>query len=352
MDLLAKSSPNRIGDRRKRLIPLVSLIVIVVLVGLAASQGAIVMQRRVILALIYLVAVVGLYIFVGNSGVLSFASSAFMAIGAYTTAIVTMAPNMKSTFLPDLPAFLAIQHMPPLAGIMLGGFMAALIAAVIGAPLMRLSGISAGIATLSLMVIVYIVFGNWDSVTGGQRSLMGLVGYVKLPQATLFAIGAIVIAFIYQESRGALMLRASREDPVAAAASGIRITRHRWIAFVLSAFVTGIAGALFAHLQGTVRIESFYLSLTFLLLAMLIVGGSQSLAGAVMGALALSLLGEILRQLERGVPILQFDLKIPGGLGDIVMALCLLLILMFRPLGLAGGRELTFSRNRTSGDNG
>ena len=232
-----------------------------------------------------LVGVVGLYVFAGNSGVFSFGNVGFMAIAAYVSALLTMAPGQKSVFLPDLPKLLAEQHWPAPAGALAGGASAAAIGALVGFPLMRLSGISASIATFSILVVVYVGLGNWTSVTGGQNSLMGLPNYVGLWTATIWAAVAIAIAFAYQESRGGLLLRASREDEVAARAAGVDIVRHRWIAFTLSAFLSGVSGVLLAHFLGTVRVETYYLDLTFLIIAMLVIGGAGSLTGAVVGAL-------------------------------------------------------------------
>ncbi|MBX9459716.1 MAG: branched-chain amino acid ABC transporter permease [Rhizobium sp.] len=328
----------------KRLVPLLILISIVLVTVLLASTSGIVMQRRVIFGLVNLVAVVSLYIFMGNSGILNFSTIAFMAIGAYTSALLTMPPGMKSTFLPDLPAWLAAAQFPPLAGASIGGLVAAACALIVGLPIMRLSGIAAAIATMSLMIICYIVLGNWTWLTGGQQSLMGLPGYVGLWTAGLFAIGAIVIAFAYQETRFAIALRASREDEVAAKATGVRIVRERLIAFVLSAFVAGIAGALYGHFMGTLRVENFYLDPTFLFVSMLVIGGTRSLSGAVVGVVSISILTELLRLTEVGFPLpgTGWTLAAAPGLGDVVLAAIMLLIILFRPQGITGGRELSF----------
>lgn len=317
----------------KRLIPLAILVATVLAVVLLAGTSGVVLQRRVIFGLVNLVAVVSLYIFMGNSGILNFSTIAFMAIGAYTSALLTMPPVMKGNFLPDLPAWLAAAQIPPLAGAAAGGVLAAILAALVGLPIMRLSGIAAAIATMSLMIICYIVLGNWTWLTGGQQSLMGLPNYVGLWTAGLFAIGAIIIAFAYQETRFAIALRASREDEVAAKATGVRIVRERLIAFVLGAFVAGVAGSLYGHFLGTLRVESFYLDPTFLFISMLVIGGSRSLTGAVVGVLSISVLTEVLRLMEVrfGVP----------GLGDVALAALMLLIILFRPQGMTGGREIS-----------
>lgn len=332
----------------KRLVPLFILIIVVLAVTLLASNSGIVMQRRVIFGLINLVSVVSLYIFMGNSGILNFSTIAFMAIGAYTSALLTMPPAMKSTFLPDLPAWLGSAQIPPLAGAASGGVLAAMVSLVVGLPIMRLSGIAAAIATISLMIICYIVLGNWTWLTGGQQSLMGLPGYVHLWTASLFAIGAIVIAFAYQETRFAIALRASREDEVAAKATGVRIVRERLIAFVLSAFVAGVAGSLFGHFLGTLRVENFYLDPTFLFISMLVIGGQRSLTGAVVGVLSISVLTELLRQLEVGiaVPGTGWTFAAAPGLGDVVLAALMLIIILFRPQGITGGREISLRFTR------
>jgi len=333
--------PNRFAGVA-RLAPLLILAAFVLLVVPLATTGDIVTERRVTLALVNLVAVVGLYVFMGNAGILTFSAVGFMAVGGYTSALLTMPPMMKSTFLPDLPGWLAAAEIAPVAGAFAGGGVAALVAAVAGPPLMRLSGIGASIATLSLLIIAYIVLGNWTSLTGGQTSLMGLPRHVDLVSAALWAVGALVVAFAYQETRWALALRAAREDEVAARASGIRIVPLRLLAFVLSAFVCGVAGALYAHYLGTLRIDLFYLDATFLFLTMLVVGGMRSLTGAVVGTVVISALTEAMRLVEVGfvVPGVGIGIASPPGLGDVALAAVMLLILVFRPKVLTSGREI------------
>ena len=143
-----------------RLWPLVALLAIIILIAVGMSFAPAVLQRRATQGLINLVAVVGLYVFVGNSGVLSFGNAAFMAVGAYVSALLTMKPTAKSVFLPELPAAIAHAEWPSLAGALAGGGAAALLAFLVGMPLMRLSGVAASIATFAVLVVVYIVLGN------------------------------------------------------------------------------------------------------------------------------------------------------------------------------------------------
>ena len=211
---------------------------------------------------------------------------------------LTMKPAAKAVFLPGLPALLKAAEWATVPAALMGGLVAALFGLVVGVPLMRLSGIAASIATFAVLSITYVVLGNWTSVTGGQNSLFGLPIYADLWAVLPWALVAVAAAFAYQETRSGLMLRASREDEVAAEASGIDVHRQRLYAFVLSAFFSGIAGVLYGHFLGVLRVESFYLDMTFLIVAMLVIGGMRSLLGAVAGALVISLLTELLRQLE------------------------------------------------------
>ncbi len=122
------------------------------------------------------------------------------------------------------------------------------------------------------------------------------------------------------------------------------------MAFVVSGFVTGIAGVLYGHFLGTLRVESFYLDLTFLLVTMLVVGGMRSLAGAVIGAIGISILTELLRLVEVGfvLPGTSWSIATPPGLGDVALAAAMLLIILFRPQGLTGGREIELPQSKTS----
>jgi branched-chain amino acid transport system permease protein len=320
--------------------PLLSLALIVVAIALAATVAPVTVQRRVAEGFVTLVAVVGLYIFVGNSGFLSFGNVSFMAIGAYVSAILTMKPAAKAMFLPGLPDVIKTGQWETLAAALAGGIVAAVLAFLVGVPLMRLSGIAASIATFALLSITRIGIGNWDSVTGGQNSLLGLPIYTTIWVGLAWSLIAMAVAFWYQETRSGLVLRATREDEIAARASGANVVRHRLIAFVISAFFSAIGGVLLAHYLGVVRIETFYLDLTFNIVAILVIGGTGSLAGAVFGTIAITTMTELLRRAEVGFQIGTLQIAAPEGLADVIVALGMLLIILFRPRGLTNGREV------------
>ena len=157
-------------------------------------------------------------------------------------------------------------------------------------------------------------------------------------QATLGALLVICVAFAYQRSRFGRLLRATREDPAAAAAVGVSVYRQRLGAFVLSGALAGFAGGLYVHLL-PLNTESLYLDLTFITLAMLVVGGSTSLWGAVVGALAVSALDSFLANAENGVSLFGGTVDLPAGTRLVVVGALMALVLIARPTGITGGRE-------------
>jgi branched-chain amino acid transport system permease protein len=137
-----------------------------------------------------------------------------------------------------------------------------------------------------------------------------------------------------------IMLRASRDEHTAARACGARIFRYRVIAFTISTFFAGIAGVLLGHRIGTISVATFYLDLTFMLLAMVVVGGLRSMSGVLLGVIIVSLVMEVLRTFQTGVTIGGQPFSIPAGSVQIGIALVMILMLRLRPEGILKGLEL------------
>jgi branched-chain amino acid transport system permease protein len=243
--------------------------------------------------------------------------------------------------LQGLPDFLA-QNQWPFPVAMAGAIvLPAIVALLFGLAILRLNGIAASIATFAFLIIVNSVYSNWDSVTAGVSSLVGIPTAVGPWVAFAFASAGIVSAYLFQISRYGLMLRATREDTVAAKACGVHSVRMRLIAFVLSAALVGAGGGLYAQFLGILTVDTFYLSLSFITIAMLVVGGMSSLTGAVSGVIAVTVIVQLLRFGEQGVTLGSTPLKLPESSSELGLGLLLALILIFRPNGLSGGKELT-----------
>ncbi|WP_232962230.1 branched-chain amino acid ABC transporter permease [Paracoccus tegillarcae] len=314
--------------------------VLVVFTLLVTFLGDNSLARMAAQTMIRVTFVVGLWIFVGNSGIVSFGHVGFMAIGAYCSAWLTLRPQMKGMFLPDLWPFLATAEWPVLPAAIASGLLASIVALLAGAAILRLSGIAASIATFAFLAIVYTVYSSWEGVTGATSSVVGLARYADQWVTLGWASVAVLAAAWYANSSSGLALRASREDEVAADASGINMYRHRLISLVISAFFAGVAGALFGHSLGVLNPNSFYLGVTFITLAMLVVGGIGSLTGAVVGVLALSIIIEALVRMEHGMEIGEVTYALPTGAQEIIIGLIMIFVLILRPAGLSGGKEL------------
>jgi branched-chain amino acid transport system permease protein len=333
---------TRFDEAVRGLWPLLSLAVIVVVLVALCSLGPVVLQRVATDALIKMVMVVGIYVFVGNSGVLSFGHASFMMLGGFGAAWLDVPVRYKKILMDELPVFLGeAEFHPGIAALAAMGWAGAF-ALLIGIPLMRLSGIGAAIGTFSWLTIVFVVHASWEEMTGGTSSFNGLPVYVDIWVALIAALFVMLVAYIFQTSKLGLALRASREDEVAARAVGVNVQFARLAAFVVSAMLVALGGVLQGHFLGTVNVTQFYIGITFITIAMLVIGGTGSLAGAVLGTVAVSVIAELLRHLENGVSIGDLMIAAPAGLRELGLAGAMLLILMFRPAGLTGGRELPF----------
>jgi branched-chain amino acid transport system permease protein len=320
--------------------PVVGLWLVLAAIQLFASTQSLVFQRDVVDMLINVVLVVGLYTFAGNSGVLSFGQMSFMAVGAYATAILTIPQIQKGFLLPDLPGFLADAHLATFSAAIAVGVFTAAVAAVIALPIVRLAGLAASLAMFAVLVIVHEVARNWDAVTRGSRTMIGVPTNTTGTVALLWAMAMIALAFAYQRSNSGLRLRSAREDEFAARAVGVDVTRERAIAFVLSGFVIGIGGFLYAQFQGAFDPNAFFTEITFLTIAMLVIGGMKSLAGAVIGAASVSLLTNLFDSIENGLDLGPVKFGGRPGLSALLLASFFLAVLVWRRQGLTGGREL------------
>jgi branched-chain amino acid transport system permease protein len=313
---------------------------IVVLVVIAEVIDTRLFSRIATILLINLILVLGLQIFTGNSGILSFAHIGFMGVGAYTTAVLTMPVQMKSMALPDLYLILKSVEIDPSLGILAGGAVAAIVASIISYPLMRLSDAAAVITSFAVLVIMHTVMVHWSALTNGPRTLFGIVNATDLKTSAAAAIIAVVMALWFKESRAGILLRATRDDEVAAGAIGADITTLRWKAFILSALFAGIGGGLWAHFITSFSPNAFYLRETFVILGMLVIGGAATVSGAVFGTFAVTATFEGLRWFENTINAAQILSRPVVGLTEIVLACAMIGVLILKPGGIIETSEI------------
>lgn len=274
---------------------------------------------------IFAIAGVGLMLLVGYTGLVSLGHAAFLGIGAYTNAY-----------------FLA-KGVPFVITLPLSGLMAAIAGIAIGVPTLRMSGLYLAIATLAFGSIVQQIFSKWTDVTGGfdgfavrTPSILGLP--IDSPEALYFLCLAVLLfvlwlsANILRSPIGRAMT-AIRDSEVSAQSMGINLALYKTVAFALSAGITGLAGALFAHYIRFLAPDAFDILLSIQFVTMVIVGGLGSIHGAIFGAL-------FVRLLPQTIAIVRDDL--PGmisrmpGLEPTLFGLILVLCIIFEPAGIYG----------------
>jgi branched-chain amino acid transport system permease protein len=289
--------------------------------------------------------VVALFTFIGNSGVLSFGHISFVAVGAWTAGVLSVPVAEKPAIMPNLAHFLGHRAYGNVTTLVLAAVVGGIYALVVGLPLMRLSGLAAGIATFAVLAITHNVLRYQERIGPGLNTFSSVPETTGLLQAAIGALIVVVAAFAYGRSRYGRLLRATREDAAAARASGVSVYGQRLVAFTLSGALAGFAGGLYVHLL-PLNTEAVYLDLTFITLAMLVVGGLTSLWGAVVGALAVSGLDSFLGASENGISLLGRTIDLPSGTRVIVVSSLMALVLVLRPSGLTGGREFRLPRRR------
>jgi len=321
--------------------PIALSVLILLTWAIVENAGSVTLEEDVMRLFLWMMLVLAWQLFSGNSGVMSFGHIAFMAAGAYFSALLTMSPILKETTFPDMPRFLASWIHPAelslVEAMLAAGALAAVLAAIFGIAVARLAGVAAAIATLAILVIMNTFIVQTPAVTGGSDVLVGVPRETTPGFAALALVVVIFAVYAFKQSRHGLRLRASRENQEAAQSVAVNVRLERYIAFVIAGLICGVAGALYAHYFTGFAPPDFYFELTFIVVAMLVVGGMQSVAGAVLGTYFLTI---VYLAARRGEVDGVFGVEPPSGTANLLVAVALLLALLLRPRGITGGREV------------
>ncbi len=273
----------------------------------------------------------------GFTGDFSLGHAAFMSIGAYTAALLTLPAETKVAVITGLPMWLRELTLPFLVATIIGGLLASVTAIIVGIPVLRLRGHYLAVATLGLMVIVRVVVNNWQTVTRGARGINGIPSLTNIWWVYAGAVLTVYVVWRLVNSPYGRAMIAIREDELAATTRGVYAFKTRLLAFAVGAFFAGAAGSLWAHQITAITPSSFSFLITFNVVVMLVVGGMGSISGSVVGAVLMTLVPEVLRRIETTLAIGGTPLY---GLSQIVVAIAIILIMIFRRQGLLGGKEI------------
>lgn len=314
---------------------------LVVVLNLVEGTGSGVLEALVIMLGIYVILTVSLNLASGFTGLFSLGHIGFMAIGAYVSAILTLPVGSKDALL-ELPDWLAgvafdatVGPVPIgwLAATLIGALAAALVATLVGAVIMRLSGSFVAVATLGFLIIVRVFLINLDDYTRGSRPFSNIPHLTDLWWTWAAVVLVVYVTWRIKRSPWGRQMFAQKADGWASQSVGIPVLRPRLLAFVVSAFFCGVAGSLYAHHLGTMSPAAFYFDITFTVMTMLVVGGLGSVSGSVLGATAIVAVSEVLRRVEGDTQLY--------GMSGIVLGAFFLAVIVFRPEGVMGQRELS-----------
>jgi branched-chain amino acid transport system permease protein len=263
---------------------------------------------------INIILAVSLNLITGFTGQFSLGHAGFMSIGAYTCAIFTL--NMSSTL--GIGAFLI--------GTVLAALAAGIVGVLVGLPTLRLRGDYLAIATLGLSEIIRIVFVNLD-ITNGAAGLSGIPRNVNWFWLFLFTMGTVVLITNFLKSTHGRSCISIREDEIAADSMGVNTTKYKVMAFVIGAICAGIAGALYSSFFYVIKPEYFGFLKSIDILVIVVFGGLGSVSGSILAAILLALISTLLQSFAE--------------IRMVLYALMLVVIMIFRPQGLMGSKEVS-----------
>ncbi len=302
---------------------------------LYASQGGSARDALLNSLLTNLILVIGFQIFIGNTGVLSFGHLGLASISSYVMALLSIPIARKTVILTAKAPFgIRSVHVDARLASIIGIAVATLVAAVIGLVVARTSGLAATMITLALLFVVLQVGDNWKDLTNGTGGLSSVPRLSGNSWPILGALGAILIAVWFRQSKSGRLAVATREDELAASAMGINVFRPRLIAFIVSGAVVALGGVLQTQSIGSLGPRQFAFEPTILIMAMLVVGGMRTITGALVGSAFITFGKELMRFLGDGPQFLGFKWPKIEGLPDLFLAGALLLVLLLRPGGL------------------
>ena len=333
------------NDKRNIWLDLAALIVLFGILYLFNTYGTEYQIRILNNMAIFITLAVSYNLVNGFCGVLHLGPNAFIAIGAYASALLTMTPAEKQLNFIIQPLIwpLNVVEVPFLVSLLAAGTLAAIFAYLISFPVFRVRGDYLAIVTLGFGEVVRVFCNALQSVTNGPLGLKGLAPHTNIWWSWGVAVVTVVLVARLIDSSWGRAMKALREDETAARAMGVDPYRHLLLGFLVSAFFSGVAGGLLAHLITTISPTLFTFFLTFNLLIMIVVGGLGSTTGAILGGALFAWGGEALRVVERPMDFGLFTIPGIPGMRMVVFSVILMVVIIFARRGIMGRSEFNWN---------
>ncbi len=288
---------------------------------------------------------VSLNLIYGFGGMFSLGHSGFMALGAYTSALLLLTPAQKEIMwmLEDVVWPVSVVHTSFWISLAAAGLVAALAGLIIAIPVLRLGGDYLGIATLGFAEIIRVLIVNQPAVTNGSLGIKGIPSHATLlVNFGCLAFTCYCIARLLNSNFGNV-IKAIRDDHIAAETMGVNTFKYRVLVFTLGSFFAGIGGALQGNLITTIDPKMFSFLLTFNILMIVVAGGLGSITGSIIGSVLITFMLEWLRFFDSPFSLAGLTIRGVPGMRMVVFALALLLIILYRREGIMGMHEFSWN---------
>lgn len=332
--------------QRDRLLTITALLILVVFLFIAERFFDLYIVRILNVCAIYAILGMSMNLVNGFTGLFSLGHAGFMAVGAYTTALLTMSAEMKTQIFYMTPLIrpLDVITLPFPVALLLGGVLSAVVGYLVGAPALRLKGDYLAIATLGFAEIIRVIFTNTQNITNGALGLKGIPPFTNLWWSFGGTVVTMVVLVSLINSSYGRAFKAIREDEVAAENMGINLARHKNLAFVTGAFFAGIGGGLLGNLLGTIDPKMFSFMFTFNILLIIVLGGMGSITGSIISAFIVTIAQEVLRFLDESLNLGFIVLQGKVGLRMVVFSALLMAVVIFYRHGLMGNSEFSWEK--------
>jgi branched-chain amino acid transport system permease protein len=298
-------------------------------------------------SIIYAVVAVSMNLLNGFTGLFSLGQAGFMAIGAYTVAIFTIPSGVRTDvyYISGINPVIAGIEVPFIVALAAGGLFAALVAFLIGIPVLRLKSDYLAIATLGFAEIIRALIASpqMDTITNGSYGLKKIPAFPSLFVPFGIAALCIGIMVLLIKSSYGRAFKAIRDDEIAAEAMGINLFRHKELAFVISSFFTGIGGGLLAVFMRSIDSGAFKIAITYDILLIVVLGGMGSVTGSVIAAFLVTASREFLRFFDNPLTIGTWSVPLfRSGFRMVIFSLLLMAVVLFYNRGIMGTREFSW----------
>jgi len=345
--------PNRMINKEKRRNCICTLILIAAVLGICGfleankysySYAISIIER----SMVYAVVAVSMNLVNGFTGLFSLGQAGFMALGAYVTAIFTIPVGQRPSvyYISGINPAIANIQLPIIVALILGGLVAAGVAALIGFPVLRLKSDYLAIATLGFAEIIRacIAAPQFDTITNGSYGLKSIPGFTNIFQPLALSVICIGLMVLLINSSFGRMFKAVREDEIAAEAMGINLFKTKELSFVISSFFAGVSGGMLAMFMRSIDSKTFQVALTYDILLIVVIGGIGSVTGSVIGAFIVTAGRELLRFFDE--PLMLGGVQVPlfrPGFRMVIFSILLMIVVLFYRKGLMGTNEFSWN---------